>query len=134
MKHNLGRILVFMLIVSMLATSAIYFAAPQDKTATVAADKIEIQADLDKNKLFDNLEEKLNNSSENDILPVIIVFNEEIDSNKKGLVKKIMGDTTPKHEYKIIPGMAVELTKGQINAISKLDFVKQVEYDMPVYA
>ncbi|MGB7604726.1 MAG: S8 family serine peptidase [Lutisporaceae bacterium] len=134
MKRNFGKILVFMLIMSMLVTSAIYFAEPQDKTATVATDKIEIQADLDKNKLFDNLEEKLNSSSENDILPVIIVFNEEIDSNKKDLVKKIIGDTNPKHEYKIIPGMAVELTKGQINAISKLDFVKHVEFDMPVYA
>jgi serine protease AprX len=143
MKRNLVKTLVFMLIVSLLAASAIYFADPQDMYNTPAEpqDKtveevkdVEIQADMNKNKLFDNLEEKLNKSNDDAKLPVIVVYNEAIDTTKKGLVKNILGDITPKYEYEVIPGMALELTKGQINAISKLDFVQQIEYDMPVQA
>ncbi|MDF2520145.1 MAG: aprX2 [Clostridia bacterium] len=133
MKNNMKKVLVLLLTVSLLATSAIYFADPQEKVLEPDK-KVEVQADMNKNKLFDNLEEKLDKSNDNDKLPVIVVYNEAIDSSKKGLVKNILGNTAPKHEYEIIPGMAVELTKGQINAISKLDFVQQVEYDMPVQA
>ncbi len=136
MKRNFRKVLVFMLIMSILVTSSIYYAEPQDKTASEATGKVEILADMDKNKLFDNLEEKLDKADNDSKLPVIVVFDDEIDSNstKKGLVKKILGDTAPKYEYKIIPGMAVELTKGQINTLSKLDFVKQIESDLPVQA
>lgn len=143
MKRNLRKLLVLTLVVSLLAASAIYFAdpseafqipaEPQNKAAIEATDKVEMMVDKDNNKLFDNLEERLNKANDNDKLPVIVMYNEAIDSNKKGLVKNILGASNPKFEYDAaFQGMAVELTKGQINALSKLDFIKQIEYDMPV--
>ncbi|MDF2889862.1 MAG: aprX2 [Clostridia bacterium] len=144
MRQNLGKILAFMLIVTMLITNAIYFAdleemlkipeEPKDKAEAQEIKDIEKQVDKNKNKLFDNLEERIAKAKDSDTLPVIVVYKEKIDDDKKGLVKKLLGNVNPKHEYEIIPGMALDLTKGQIVALSKLDFIQQIEYDLPVYA
>ncbi len=136
MKRNFGKVLVFIIIMSMLVSSSIYFAEPQEKATTEATAEVEIVADKDNNKLFDNLETKLDNTDNNGKLSVIVTFDEQLANNetKNGLVKKVIGNTNPKHEYNIIPGMAIELTKGQINALAELDCVKQIEYDMPVQA
>ncbi len=135
MKLNLRKVLAFMVIMSMLVTSSIYFAEPSNVTAAEATSNVTI-ADKDSNKLFDNLETKLDNTDDNGKISVIVQFDEQLDNNttKNGLVKKILGDVTPKYEYNIIPGIAVELTKGQINALAKLDCVTQIEYDMEVQA
>ena len=91
-------------------------------------------ADADKNKLFDNLEEKMNEKSDDTEMPVIIVFNEKVDDLKLDEVSKKIGSFSLKNKYEIIPGVAATLSKGQINALSKLDIVKQIEYDEPVSA
>lgn len=144
MKQNLGKILAFVLIVTMLITNAIYFAdleemlktpeEPKNKTEAQEVKDIVKQEDKNKNKLFDNLEKKIDKAKDSDILPVIVVYKEKIDNNKKDLVKRVLGNVNPKHEYEIIPGMALDLTKGQIIQLSELDFVQQIEYDLPVYA
>jgi len=144
MKQNLGKLLAFVLIITMLITNATYFAdleemlktpeEPKNKADAQEVKNIEKQVDKNKNKLFDNLEEKIDKAKDSDTLPVIVVYTEKIDDNKKGLVKKVLGNVNPKHEYEIIPGMALDLTKGQIVALSKLDFIQQIEYDLPVYA
>jgi serine protease AprX len=144
MKQNLGKILAFVLIVAMLTTNAIYFAdleemlkipeEPKNKAEVQEVKDIEKQEDKNENKLFDNLEGRIDKAKDNDKLPVIVVYTDKIDNDKKDLVKKAIGNVNPKHEYEIIPGMALDLTKGQIIALSKLDFVQQIEYDLPVYA
>jgi serine protease AprX len=144
MKQNLSKILAFVLIVTMLTTNAIYFAdleemlktpeEPKNKSEVQEVKDIEKQEDKNKDKLFDNLEGRIDKAKDNDKLPVIVVYTNKIDSDKKDLVKKAIGNVNPKHEYEIIPGMALDLTKDQIVALSKLDFVQQIEYDLPVYA
>jgi len=93
-----------------------------------------LMQDSNKNKLFDNLEAKIAGKPDSEKFPVIIIFNKNIADNELLNISKSIGKFNIKHKYKIIPGIAATLTKGQINALSKLDIVKQIEYDEPVYA
>ena len=123
----------------VLFSTMIAFAEPDDKLANEEkkypqeTNQIKM-TDANKNKLFDNLEEKMVGKSEDTEMPVIIIFNEKVDNQGLDDISKKIGKFLVKHKYEIIPGIAATLNKGQINALSKLDIVKQIEYDEPVYA
>lgn len=142
MKSKFRILTIVVLVVTIVMTGVFAYASPNDLNSVPEekdkkAEKVidmEKNIDSDKNKLYDKLEEKMEEASDSDKLPVIVVYNEEIDDSKKDTVKKLTGLEKPKREYKVIPGMAAELTKDQIKELSKLDFVRQIEYDMPVSA
>lgn len=90
--------------------------------------------DQNKDKLFESLSEKMKKAKENDKLPVIVVFNNEVNTTQKKNIKDLIGDFDTKYEYKNIPAMAVKLNKNQIEKLSKLDTVKHIEYDEEVTA
>lgn len=137
-KTLIGLLVAVLLITTNLVTYANL--TDKHKDPEVKDEKIEEvkeikkNIDKDKNKLFDILEEKMETVSKKDKLPVIVVYNAQLDIQKKAKVKKVLGDSKPKYEYKTIPGIAVGLTRGQIKELVKLDFVKQIEYDLPVKA
>jgi len=135
-KKNYKRLFVMLLVVTMVFSSmAVYATNPDDVVKEeVKAVKLEKHMDSDGNKMFDTLETKIDEASDSDEIPVIVVYNEYIDDSKKVKVKELTGNKTAKYEYDIIPGMALSLTKKEIKELAKLDFVKQVEYDEPVYA
>lgn len=92
------------------------------------------QVDKDNNKLFDYLEEKMAAADEADKLPVIVVLNESFKGKQQDL-EKGLGFFETRFEYDAaFDGFAADLTKGQINALQKMPFVEQVEYDLPVQA
>jgi len=91
-------------------------------------------ADTNKNKLFDNLEEKIAKATDSDEIPVIIMFNKKLSDTEFESIKNIAGNPKIKHKFETIPGIATSLTKKQIEALAKSDLVKQIEYDEPVYA
>lgn len=129
-----------LIIALVLFSTMIAFAEPDNKAANVEDVKKEYpqqtnqikMTDANKNKLFDNLEEKMVEKSEDTEMPVIIIFNEKVDNQGLDDISKKIGKFLIKHKYEIIPGIAATLNKGQINALSKLDIVKQIEYDEPV--
>jgi len=136
MKKNYKRLFVMLLVVTMIFSSmAVYAANPDDVVKEeVKLEKKDKIMDSDGNKLFDSLEVKIDEVSDLDEIPVIVVYNENIDSAKKAKVKELTGNKAAKYEYDIIPGMALSLTKKEIKELAKQDFIKQVEYDAPVYA
>lgn len=144
MKRNIRKIAALLLMLVLLASNAFYFAdleemfqvpdQAKDKIQKEEVKAVENQQDQNKNKLFDNLEDKLARAKDNDKIPVIVMYNEKATLSRKDDMKKMLKDITPKHEYEAVPGMAAELTKEQIQELSKLDFVQQIEYDMPMYA
>jgi len=93
-----------------------------------------IMSDINKSKIFDNLEKRLLDKPDNAEFPVIVTFNKDLSTNELLNISKSIGKINIKNRYKIIPSISATLNKGQINALSKLDIVKQVEYDEPVYA
>ncbi|ADD02046.1 peptidase S8 and S53 subtilisin kexin sedolisin [Thermoanaerobacter italicus Ab9] len=142
-RQVLKVLLAFALIVTLMSLSGV-LAQAQPNLTNLSGDsptknyppqiqKVLMQ-DSNKNKIFDNLEAKLTDKPDSAEFPVIITFNKNIDDNELLNISKSIGKFNIKHKYKIIPGVAATLTKGQINALSKLDIVKQIEYDEPVYA
>ncbi|MBO8156562.1 MAG: S8 family serine peptidase [Bacillaceae bacterium] len=90
---------------------------------------------LDGNKFFDNLEEKLSQVKSDEKLPVIVQFDSsKVNENAVEALKKRIGKFQVKYEYDIIDGMAATLTKKQIQQLEKIPFVNVVEYDSEVQA
>jgi len=89
--------------------------------------------DRDKNKIFDNLEELLKEKPNDAAFDTIVLFEENLSESLFENVKANIGDFDITHQYSSISGIATNLTKGQIIALSQLSFVKQVEYDVLVF-
>jgi len=142
MKVNCRKLFVMLLAVCLVVSSMAVFAevdelfgGPESKVKEeVKLAKKDKIMDSDGSKLFDSLEVEIDEASDSDEIPVIVVYNENIDSDKKVKVKELIGKKAAKYEYDIIPGMALSLTKQEIKELAKLDFVKQIEYDEPVHA
>lgn len=95
--------------------------------------KNEVIADLDKNKLFDNLEERIATAKEADRFPVIVMFNRAFNDQDYADLNTKIGAFTAKFKYDAaFNGFAATLSKGQITALQHMPFVQQVEYDMPL--
>jgi len=123
---------IFFSVVLVLSTFSFAFAEYEKQNASFV--ELPLQADRDHNKLFDSLEDEMNLVDENTRIPVIVMLEEDFKAKKNEIDQKI-GFFEAKYEYNtVFKGFAAELTKGQIIALQKMPFVKQVEYDMPVNA
>ncbi len=90
--------------------------------------------DTNLNKIFDDLENMIAPASAAHGFPVIVVFNSPLNSpGLVGLEQKI-GSFLAKYHYQSIPAIAATLSKQQIELLSKLPLVKQIEYDAPMKA
>lgn len=90
--------------------------------------------DTNFNKIFDDLENMMAPASAADSFPVIAVFNNPLDSwNLAGLQQNI-GHFLTKYQYQSIPAIAATLTRQQVELLSKLPIVKQIQYDAPMKA
>lgn len=138
-KQILRLVMSLVLIAALMSLSVMMVSAQPNNPTSLVKNYINetakvFMSDANKNKLFDNLEEKMTGKPDNAEIPVIITFNKTVDDNSLSNISKAIGKFNIKNKYKIIPGIAATLNKGQINAMSKLDIVKQIEYDEPVYA
>jgi serine protease AprX len=131
------KALAIFVLAFMLTTLGTYgFAVGSPDKTKVQKTKVlkhEITAMYDKNnnKVFENLENKIEKANDKEKLPVIVVFNGKPNKDK---LKNILGNYKTKHEYKNIPAIALELNKEQIQKLSKLDLVNHIEYDEQVKA
>lgn len=123
---------IFLSLILVLGSFSFGFAQNEKQNASFV--DLPIQADRDRNKLFDNLEEEMKLVDESTRLPVIVMLDEDFKGKKNEIEQKI-GFFDVKYEYETVyKGFAADLTKGQIIALQKMPFVKQIEYDMPVNA
>lgn len=108
------------------------FAIAQNGKQVTSFKELPQQVDKDQNKLFDNLEEEMAAADESTNIPVIVMLDSSFAGNKNAIENGI-GAFTTKFEYDAaFDGFAADLNKGQIIALQKMPFVKQIEYDMPV--
>lgn len=90
------------------------------------------KVDKDKNKIFDDLEEVLVGQPDETVFDTILLFEENLSDNLFERAKSSIGNFSIKYQYSSISGIAATLTKGQIIALSKIPFVKQIEEDAVV--
>ena len=117
---------------SLLIASPIYGYAEGKPAYTPEPALIEM-TNLNGNKLFDNLEAKLEAINEQEKLPVIIHFDFTHVSAKENLdLQEKIGKFDTTFEYTIFDGIAATMTKEQIKQLDHMPFIKQVEYDEEV--
>ncbi|MBY6035041.1 S8 family serine peptidase [Fictibacillus nanhaiensis] len=89
--------------------------------------------DQNKNKLFDNLEEKMKGMKDEDKVDVIIQFDSKKLSEKGSkALDKAVGSFKINHEYTIFDGIAASLSKKQLAKLEKIPFIKTAELDVEV--
>lgn len=87
------------------------------------------------NKLFDNLELKIQALNPSDKIEVLIQFTDAAGKGKAAeILKQKVGEFQVKYQYRIINGIAATMTKKQVEQLDNVPFVKQVEYDQEVKA
>lgn len=88
-------------------------------------------ADLNNDKIYEDLARAMEETADIQEFDVIVAFNEEY--NIQGL-KNAIGDFTTKYAYQNIYAIAARLNKGQINALSKHKSVDHIQLDGKVKA
>lgn len=126
-------ILIIIGIVGFVLPGKIFQSLAQEaKPFTVEEKKLPQIADKDKNKIFDNLEEILKGQPDEAPFDTIVLFEENLSADLFERTKGRVGDFSIKYQYPSISGIAATLTRGQIIALSKIPFVKQIEEDAMV--
>lgn len=87
--------------------------------------------DEDMDKVFENLEAYMEFALSFERIPCIIVFNKDVTEFSNEL--DILSGLTVKHEFNSINGKAMDLTKSEIEMLSKLDIVSHIEYDSEMH-
>ncbi len=90
--------------------------------------------DADGNKVFDNLEFTMAGAAPQDSLGVIIQFNQDLDRVDFAGLRQAAGLFSIRHRFNSINGISTNLTKGRINALARMEVVKQIELDAQVFA
>ena len=131
-----GRLAIFVLIFASTVLGLTFFAAADKpiEPADIAKAKMKPpkRIDADKNKIYDDLEEKLKGKIDSDAQDVIIVFDHKLSDAENAEVTRKTTDKKPTHRYAIIPGMAITLSKREINDLASSPLIKQIEDDAEV--
>jgi len=126
------KILALFLAATFVLTVSLAAGAGQ-KLPPQAAEKVMTTPamDGDRNRVFDDLDKIMSKKGPNEGIPVIVML--EQGRGPKDLTS-FTGKVDPKFEFAAINGFAATMNKGQIERLSHVPWVVQVEYDHPVYA
>lgn len=127
---KISKILILVLIIGGILGFGL--GAAQEGKKIPQEKKLPKIIDKDKNKIFDNLEEILKDKPDEAVFNTIVLFKEPLSKALFEKVKEKIGNFSIKYQYRSISGIATTLTKGQIIALSKTPFVKQIEDDAEV--
>ncbi len=124
---------ILTLVFTIVGTQTLTFAKPLNEAAKSESPTFKITKSPD-SKLFVNLKEKIDESSDSAEIPVTVLFNKKLSDTEFSSIEKLLGNPKLKHKFENIPGVALNLTKKQISQLEKSDLIQQVEYDAPVHA
>ena len=118
---------VFLVLCSILFASAV--------CADVEKSHREKLFDRDGDRLFENLQERLNRAKADELLPVVILFKENTPlagtyaARLSGIPARKV-----KHSYRNLPAVSMSLTPREIEQVRKDAWVEHIEYDARVKA
>ncbi len=92
------------------------------------------KADLDGDRLFDDLEERLIDAPSNERLPIIVTLEEELSGPVIERLVDRVGPLVVTRQLAIINGFAATATVPQIRLLAELPGVARVEENSPVHA
>jgi len=130
---SVKRVLAIALATMLVLALSGGFVAGQKALPPQAAEKVRTTPAMDANgnRVFDDLEQIMEQKGASDGIPVIVMLEKE--RGPKDLTS-FTGKVDPKFEFAAINGFAATMNKGQIERLSHVPWVVQVEYDHPVYA
>jgi serine protease AprX len=105
-----------------------------DKPAPPPTPAPPTKADLDGDKLFEDLESKLATMADSDSLRVIVLLRQAATAGAVDALRGSVGSFSLRHRYSIVPGFAATATKAQVEKLARLPIVAQVEEDSIVAA
>lgn len=85
--------------------------------------------DRDRNKIFDSLDRLLNQVGDKELVPVLIMTNDQVDVQD---MERVAGKLQVKYRYTVVPAVAASVTKDQVAVLSRQTFVRQIEHDAEV--
>ena len=137
MSKTLKILILILVVAGMLAfglSSQIFQGTAQEMPEKMAVEEkiLPQRVDRDKNKIFDNLEEIIKGQPDEAFFDTILLFEENLSESLFEKTRGKIGNFSIKYQYPSISGIATTLTKGQIIALSKIPFVKQIEEDAVV--
>lgn len=127
MKTKALAVLVWLVLVTLC--SSVYAADKQTPILTPAK-VLPLNADMDNNKLFDDLEAMLLPKGFGETLPVIVRLNGKFSLSRLGLLQSQVGDIKAKSTYEYaLQGFAADLTRAQIEQLQRQPDIASIEYD-----
>ncbi len=102
----------------MLLTGCLGFTGPEQPPAM----------DSDGNKIFDSLERLMEQMGPEETVPVLVLMGDYSDTQRLAEV----GEVQVKFQYAIVPAVAASLTRSQIEALARKEYVKHIEHDAEV--
>lgn len=124
---------VLTLVLTIVGTQTLTFAKPANEATKYERDVVKLTKSID-SKLFINLKDKIDKSSDSAEIPVTVLFNKKLSDDEFASIEELLGNPKLKHKFNNIPGVALSLTKKQIIRLEKSELIEQVEYDAPVHA
>jgi serine protease AprX len=93
-----------------------------------------IKADLDGDKIFDDLEARLARAGSGDLIDVILRLDRPATLERVAALESVLGKFAVSHRFSLIKGFAGTLTKAQVEAVTRLQGVVHVEENSTVRA
>jgi serine protease AprX len=104
-----------------------------DSTAP-GTDGAPVRADLNGDKLFDDLQARLARMDSGDRVSVIVTLKAPATASRVGGVERTVGAFAVSRRFKVIPSFTATLTKAQVQALARLAVVAHVEQNAVVHA
>ncbi len=121
--------------VTVLAVSGIAIATPTAGTQLSAgAPSTPPTADLDGDKVFDDLAAELKGADAGDVVSVIVRLNDKLTRARAASIEQSVGTLRYDAWLPIIDGFAATVSKSQVAALASLEGVRSVEKNGTVHA
>src|SRR3989344_9399664 len=131
-----GRLAIFVFLFASALVSFAFFAngqKPIKEAAIAVKSEPPKRIDGDKNKIFDDLEEKLKGKNDQDSQTVILVFDHKLSDAEEAEISLKINKKKSTHRYNAIPGAAITLSKREISELALSHLIRQIEDDSEIY-
>ncbi|HEX2064229.1 MAG TPA: S8 family serine peptidase [Acidimicrobiales bacterium] len=125
-----------MTLVTLLGMAAVPAAAPPgDNPGSSAPGRSSSPyRDADRDKVYDDLETQLSRRADGERVTAIVLFDHKVTDEDLARDRRDVGDFPVKARWTTVEGYSAELTKGQVNALSRRPDVVQIEAETRVQA
>ncbi len=120
---------------TVLVVSGVAIATPSTRAPAPAADpSTPASADLDGDKVFDDLTEELGGADAGDLVGVIVRLSDKLTRARADSIEQSVGALRYDAWLPIVDGFAATVTPSQVAALASLDGVRSVEKNGTVHA